>query len=852
MYNFLNTPTNQLLQLLLSLAGFETLSKLENLEFLYLSGNNFNSSILSSLVGLSLKRLDLRNNDIKGSINMTELNALSYLEVLDLSENEIIKFEPSRGASNLSVLYLDGLVNNITNELLESLGEFHNLTNLSLDSNNLIRAMFRYSLIELSLDLCSLDEYFLQSLELLPSLKVLSIQALHTTGLSTSQGYSLIELSLNLCSLDENFLQSLELLPSLKVLNIEALQTDLPISQGLCALKDLRDLDMRNNYLIGTLPYCMENLTSLRRLDLSRNNLSGDIYFSPLKSLISLESLVLSNNHFQIPLSLSPFFNHSKIKSFVASENEVYSRREMHNFIPKFQLQNLSLSCCGNGESFPQFLYYQHDLQYVGISHVRMKGRFPCWLLQNNTNLVSLDLKNTSLLGLLELPIQSHKNLTFLDISDNKLFGQIPSEIGACFPRLYYLNMSSNNFSGSIPSSLGNMNILDHLDLSNNGLHNNLSGGIPPWIINMTNLEVLDLSHNKLDGYLLPNLFPPYISQVYLSNNRLQGSMLNEFDCMNMIVIDLGQNNLTGGIPKWLGRCSHLGYLLLKGNNFEKEIPKQLCKLDYLRLVDLSSNYLCGRIPSCLRISFNNNISFIEDIDPSWSTFGVTSKPIQADFTTKNKLYSYIGKILNYLSGLDLSDNALEGVVPLEIGNFNTIQVLNLSHNKLGGPIPPTFSNLQKVESLDLSHNKLEGNIPSQLTRLHFLSVFSVAYNNLSGRTPDMVAQFATFENSSYEGNPFLCGSPLSRSCDPSLLSNNSSNRGEKEEYGFIDMNFFYISFGVSFIMMLLGIFAVLCINPYWRRAWFYFVGKIMNNFFYFVVDNVPILSKYRFYQPFE
>ncbi|KAJ8767791.1 hypothetical protein K2173_020731 [Erythroxylum novogranatense] len=552
-----------------------------------------------------------------------------------------------------------------------------------------------------------------------------------------------------------------------------------------------------------------------------------------------------------------------------------------------------------------------------------MKGTFPHWLLQNNTNLVSLYLKNTSLSGILESPIQSHVNLEKLDISDNKLSGHIPLEIGACFPELRSLNMSSNNFSGSIPSSLGNMIILESLDLSSNGLsgklpdllikgcqhlvvlklsnnklqgqmfpgnaslsslirwlqldnnqftgsipnslskssdlvvldvsHNNLSGGIPQWITNMIVLQVLDLSHNKFNGILPLNLFPSSISQVYLSNNRLQGSLLNDFDCENMVAIDLSHNNLVGRIPKWLGRCSKLRYFVLKGNNFEWKIPRKLCKLDRLSLIDLSSNHLYGSIPSCLRVSANGDISDQLGFGISYMSFGkyAQSKPIHLDFTTKSVSYTYVGKILAYLSGLDLSSNALIGEIPSEIGNLSTIQGLNLSCNKLVGSIPPTFSNLQKVESLDLSHNKLEGNIPSQLTQLYFLSVFSVAYNNLSGRTPDRVAQFATFENSSYEGNPFLCGSPLSRSCDATPASNNSRNLEGKDEDGFIDMNVFCISFGVSFIMMLMGIIAVLCINPYWRRTWFSFVGKIMNNCFYFLVDNIPMLSKYRFYQPF-
>jgi len=672
---------------------------------------------------------------------------------------------------------------------------------------------------------------------------------------------------------------------------------------------------------------------------MSFNEFTGNISFSPIGSLASIQDLKLSDNHFEIPISLGPFFNLSNLKNLNGDRNEIYESTELvHNLIPRFQLQRLSLECTGFGRTFPKSLYYQHDLHFVDLSHIKMTGEFPSWLLQNNTKLEELYLVNNSLSGSFQLANHSLVSwLSHLDISRNRIHNQIPTEIGACFPRLVFLNLSRNNFSGSIPSSISNMSLLEVLDLSNNGLSgnipkqlmegclslgglmlsnnylkgqlfwknfnltylteltlrgnqltgtlpnslsngsrlraldvslNNLFGKIPRWIGNMFFLQYLDLSKNNFYGSLPSNFCSSrMMTEVYLSKNKLEGSLIDALDgCMLLKRLDLSHNYFSGKIPGSIGSFFQLSFLLLGYNNLEGEIPSQLCELEKLSLIDLSYNHLFGRILPCLQPRsqrYREQETFIDSSHSAQSfytsSFNTRSFPLENpsvnksfEFTTKGISYSFKGIVLDCFSGIDLSCNNLTGEIPFELGNLSNIQVLNLSHNNLTGPIPPTFSNLKDIESLDLSYNNLNGEIPRQLLDLNFLSTFSVAHNNLSGKTPEMAAQFSTFNKSCYEGNPLLCGPPLARNCTGAILPSPvpRSQTHKKEENDFIDMEAFYVTFSVSYIIVLLAIGAVLYINPRWRRAWFYFIEESINNCYYYLVDNLPVPARFRRFQP--
>ncbi|KAF7148713.1 hypothetical protein RHSIM_Rhsim03G0182600 [Rhododendron simsii] len=312
--------------------------------------------------------------------------------------------------------------------------------------------------------------------------------------------------------------------------------------------KHLKHLDLSWNSFSGSIPQSLGTLSALEVLRINGNQLNETIPVS-LGQLSNLKILDLSSNHLEGVVTEANFANLTILEELSIDSN-LLTLKVISDWMPPFQVKTLSMGSCKIGTTgFPQWLRTQKKVSFLDISNASISGTLPQWL--DEMPLETLDLSHNLIGGPIfqKLP----PTLWELDLSDNLISGPLPQNISGMVPRLETLVLAGNLISGLIPYSLWEIPALRVLDLSKNKLFGNLPR-YKGWGA-LSALRVMRLSSNKLSG-ILPSSIGNFTSLewLHLNNNSFYGELPSTLkNCTSLMVLDLGDNRFSGSIPTWIG-----------------------------------------------------------------------------------------------------------------------------------------------------------------------------------------------------------------------------------------------------------------------------------------------------------
>ncbi|KAF8107802.1 hypothetical protein N665_0116s0009 [Sinapis alba] len=248
----------------------------------------------------------------------------------------------------------------------------------------------------------------------------------------------------------------------------------------LAKLRYLQYIDLCRNYLSGTIPMEWASLPNLTYISLCANNLSGTLptglqnfknltflgieanqFFGTipdeLGNLTNLTGLQLGSNQFNgsLPSTLARLVN---LKDFRISDNNFQGT--IPEYIGKWsQLKKLYIYASGLKGPIPDAVARLESLTDLRISDTTGINIVP---ILSSKDIKTLILRNVGLSGSIPPYIWSLEHLKTLDLSFNKLTGEVN---GTKAPKYTYL--TGNRLSGDVESSLFS-NSDDNIDLSYN------------------------------------------------------------------------------------------------------------------------------------------------------------------------------------------------------------------------------------------------------------------------------------------------------------------------------------------------------------------------------------------------
>ncbi|KAF5194211.1 Leucine-rich repeat receptor-like protein kinase pepr2 [Thalictrum thalictroides] len=250
------------------------------------------------------------------------------------------------------------------------------------------------------------------------------------------------------------------------------------------------------------------------------------------------------------------------------------------------------------------------------------------------------------------------------------------------------------------------------------------------------------LKSQNLPGILPPELVKlPYLQQIDLTRNYLNGTIPKEWGSLPLVNISLIGNRLTGRLPIELANITTLKSFTMEYNQVSGVLPPELGNMVSIERIAIQASGLEGPIPSGISLLTKLSDMRISDIKATGAAFPPLSNMknmktlVLRSCNITGVIPSYLGEMTK-LKNLDLSFNKLTGQIP---SNFGLIAAdfIYLTGNALTGPVPEGM--LKKGDHVDLSYNNLTlGNSGSPICQQGNVNLFgsSTLGKNSTGVIP--------------------------------------------------------------------------------------------------------------------